>query len=233
MIDLNPTLRADLEAVAQGGENAKRDRSRARPYTPAELAEIPPPRYLLKPFIRERGLNLVYGKPASGKSFLVLDWGLRITTGTPWFDGSKPEPGPVIYTAAEGIAGLRKRIEAWEAATDVKAPDRFMVWPEAVNYYRGETEAIEAALTDLTDPPCLLIVDTLARSMAGGDENTAKDMGLVIEAAERVASRFGAALLAVHHTDKQGKAERGSSSLKGAVDVSIEVRLSRNSSPAP
>jgi hypothetical protein len=226
VLDIDPELMADLVAEREKANGTDKQRgSRERLYTPTELAEIPPPSYLLRPFIREGGLNLLYGKPASGKSFIALDWGLRIAAGLPWFDGGRPEPGTVIYNAAEGVAGIAKRIRAWESASGIEAPERFLTWPQAVNYYRGETAGFEEAVAGLEAPPRLIIVDTLARSMTGGDENAARDMGIFIEAAERVSSRFGAAMLVIHHTGKDGKAERGSSALKGAVDVSVECRL--------
>jgi hypothetical protein len=226
---LDPQLQAEIDQenskVNGTDQVAQEDKSRARLFTPSELAELPPPKYLLKPFIREGGLNVIWGQPASGKSFIAIDWGLRIATGTPWFDGTRPEPGTVIYNPAEGAAGIPKRIEAWEKATGIKAPDRFLIWPEAVNYFRRETEAFEAALAQLPEPPKLVIVDTLARSMVGAEEDKSRDMGIFIEAAERVSNRYGAAILVVHHPDKGGNAERGSGSLRGAADVSVEARL--------
>lgn len=229
MLELDPELKARLVAEQakdkDGTQPEKPETKRGRLFTVDQLAEIPPPKYMLKPFIRQGGLNVLWGSPGSGKSFLAIDWGLRIATGTPWFDGSRPVQGPVIYNPAEGVAGILPRIRAWEKANEVKAPDTFRVWPEAVNYYRGETEAFEAQVAQLDELPALIVIDTVARSMVGGEENSAKDMGIFIEAAERVANRFGATVLVVHHPDKGGKAERGSGSLRGACEVSAEARL--------
>src|SRR5437016_3630452 len=44
---------------------------------------------------------LLWGVPGSGKSFLGLDFGLCVATGTPW-KGHIVRQGPVVYVAAEG-----------------------------------------------------------------------------------------------------------------------------------
>jgi hypothetical protein len=60
--------------------------------------------------------------------------------------------------------------------------------------------------------------------MLGGDENTARDMGRVVEAAERIRDAAGSCVLLVHHIGKNVEAGmRGSSALLGAVDTTIEV----------
>jgi len=50
-------------------------------------------------------------------------------------------------------------------------------------------------------------------------------MGLFIANAERVARRFDAALMVIHHTGKNGQSERGSSALRAASDLMVEVKL--------
>jgi DNA-binding PadR family transcriptional regulator len=59
--------------------------------------------------------------------------------------------------------------------------------------------------------------------MVGGDENSAKDMGLFIAACDRIRHATGATMMVVHHTGKNGD-YRGSSALKGAVDTMIELK---------
>jgi hypothetical protein len=74
----------------------------------------------------------------------------------------------------------------------------------------------------------LIIFDTLARSMIGGDENSARDMGLVLDAFRRVRSEFpGCCCLAVGHPGKDEKRGiRGSSLIEGNVDTIIEIEAS-------
>src|SRR5579859_8075808 len=92
----------------------------------------------------------------------------------------------VVYIAAEGIEGLSNRVRAWLKYHNCP--------PTAVNIhllsvpvnllYSKEVEQFLSTIADLA--PVAVFVDTLARSMIGGDENSSKDMGLVVEACGRI-----------------------------------------------
>ena len=74
----------------------------------------------------------------------------------------------------------------------------------------------------------LVVIDTLNRAMAGGDENSSQDMGNFIANCDRVAKVLGCLVLIVHHSGKNEAAgSRGHSSLLGAVDTEIEVAPSK------
>ena len=61
----------------------------------------------------------------------------------------------------------------------------------------------------------MLVIDTLARAMAGSDENSASDVSLVVAKCEAITMAAGAAILLVHHSGKDtSKGARGSTALK-------------------
>jgi hypothetical protein len=68
-----------------------------------------------------------------------------------------------------------------------------------------------------------IVVDTVARSMTGGDENSSVDMGQFVDNCTRLERELAALVLAVHHKPSGGSKPRGHTSLLGAVDVSIDV----------
>ena len=70
----------------------------------------------------------------------------------------------------------------------------------------------------------LLVIDTFATATVGADENSAMDVGKIISACRCAAEELGCAILLVHHCNKGGSAERGSSALRGAMDFMIEIR---------
>jgi hypothetical protein len=72
--------------------------------------------------------------------------------------------------------------------------------------------------------PGLVVVDTLSRSMPGGDENSVKDVSAAIAGADAIRRETGACVLLVHHTQKTGELERGSSALRGAADTMLALR---------
>jgi len=80
--------------------------------------------------------------------------------------------------------------------------------------------------TELLDcePLNLIVIDTLAKSMQGADENKIEDMSRVVATGERLIEAFGAHVAFVHHSGKNASlGARGHSSLKGACSTEIEV----------
>lgn len=137
----------------------------------------------------------------------------------------------MVYVAAEGGTGLNNRIEAMrrdrkeliEAATP-----NFMLLAEGLDLCTGEdAKYLSEALSNAGMRPALIVIDTLARVMGNGDENTAKDMGQLVRSVDRLRAETGAHVMVIHHSDKDAsKGARGSGSLRAAADTEIE--LTRN-----
>ncbi len=71
--------------------------------------------------------------------------------------------------------------------------------------------------------PVLVIIDTLARSAVGVEENSAKEMGGFIGACDALRMALQTSVLVVHHTGKSGDI-RGSTALYGAADSVLSVK---------
>lgn len=197
---------------------------RSKLLTVEQVKAMPPPEPLIAGVLNRRKLSIVWGKPGSAKSFVALDWGLSVGTGSWWF-GRQVAQGLVIYLAAEGADGLGVRIDAWQKDRRVHSvtAEQFLLLPNAVNLLDREwANALVEVAGDLK--PTLVIADTLARSMPGGDENGSRDTGIVIDTANRVQAAAGATVLFVHHDTREGSNLRGHSSLDGAMDSSIECK---------
>jgi hypothetical protein len=186
-------------------------------------------RQLIKGLLLSGCLFVVYGESNSGKTFWVLDLALNVAAGLAW-RGRKIERGLVLYVAGEGSASVRNRVEAIRRErTDICAEIPFAIVPQAINFLdAGAIDSliltIRAAETESGERIALVIIDTLNRAMGGGDENSAKDMGAVVAAADRIRSETGAAVGFVHHTGKDvAKGARGHSSLRAAVDTEILI----------
>ena len=86
----------------------------------------------------------------------------------------------------------------------------------------GDALAVIEAMPDKA--PALVVVDTLARSMGAGDENTAKDAALFVRNCDLIREATGAHVMVIHHTGKdEDRGARGSSALRSAVDNEIQV----------
>lgn len=191
-----------------------------------ELVAMPPPDYLIDGVITRNSFSVLYGKPGAGKSFAAVDWSLCVAMGLPWATRNVRR-GPVLYIAAEGIAGLGKRVQAWKQAFGVEHVDGISFFPEAINLLDPtRRDGLVTLCADMR--PELVVIDTMARSIVGGDENAAKDVGMAVDAADKIRRACNAAVLFIHHTTKDGASYRGSGALEGAADTMVEVKIEDN-----
>src|SRR5688572_14848212 len=77
-----------------------------------ELEALPDPEWLIDSIMQVDSQVTLYGPSGEGKSFVALSMALTIATGLTWL-GHQVKKGPVIYVAAEGGRGIRKRVTAW------------------------------------------------------------------------------------------------------------------------
>ena len=193
-----------------------------------ELRALKPPEYLIPRAIPERGLIYLVAEPSSKKTFLAIHMAACIATGRPFFD-TPVKQGKVVYVAAEGQAGICKRIDAWEIDHGVAIPtNSFSVIPEAVHL--NNSESLNALCVNLAahreknGAIDLLIIDTLNRSLEG-DENAAKDMSNFVRGCTEIINLLGCAIMLLHHPSKGGTGgARGHSALNGAADIGLEIK---------
>jgi hypothetical protein len=219
------TARSGLEDGMASPRQPKAEAGRAiRLLTPEDLRALPPLEWLIEGVLTKRGLSVVFGPSGAGKTFLVIDLALSIAMGAS-YDGRATHHGSVIYVAAEGLAGMQRRLDAWQLSRGLPSLHGIWIHDEPLNLMdeRG-LPAFIAAVRETAPAPALIILDTLALCIPGGDENSARDMGLAIAAAKRLQRELQAAVMLVHHTGKGGETERGSGALRGAADTMIAVR---------
>lgn len=185
-----------------------------------------PIKWLIKGWIQEKGLFMLYGAPGSGKSFIALDIAMTIGSSKEEWAGIKAAHGVVAYLAGEGHAGLRERATAWKNYHQ-KDGIKVALSRHAVdlNTKEGFEHAYQELLA-LPEPPKLIIVDTLARFQKG-DENSAEHAKTMVKACDFLQSSFQCAVLIIHHTNKEGGL-RGSSVWPGALETEILAAKGEN-----
>jgi hypothetical protein len=185
--------------------------------TGEDLLALPAPSCLIDGLLPDTGMSALYGNAASAKTFLGMDWAASVAAGIPWH-GRAVKQRPVVYVAAEGKAGLGVRYGAWLQARGLRRVEKLRFLPEAVNLLdEREVARVRRTLDALPERPALVVVDTMAQSMPGGDENSAKDVGRFIHATGSLAD--GGAGLVIHHSRYADDKERGSTALRGAATM--------------
>jgi hypothetical protein len=189
--------------------------------SPMDAANAPPRAYLWKGVLGAGEFSVLFGEPGCGKSFLATHIAYAIAQGRALF-GRRVRQGPVIYCGLEGGSGIAKRIRALLNAYG-DAPDfRYLAKPLNLLHQDNVIDDLIAAARAIG--ATLIIIDTLARAMAGGDENSPEDMGAMIQAFDRIRDETGAHVMAVHHGGKdEARGSRGHSSLKGAADAELKA----------
>ena len=166
------------------------------------------------------GLAGLYGPSASGKSFLALDLAATIAGGGYWF-GHRVTAAPVIYAVLENEGGTGVRVQAWEKHNGREVPDDFGMVLQPFTLTNPQDLADLAAVSPAG---AVVFLDTLNRAAPTADENSSRDMGLILQAAKTLQAMVNGLVVVVHHTGKNTDAGmRGHSSLFAAMDAAIEV----------
>ncbi|MGV9868098.1 AAA family ATPase [Rhodococcus koreensis] len=191
----------------------------ARILNRTQLSNLPTPEPLIADTIDKGTVAGLFGYWGTGKSFLALDWAACMSTGKPW-QGRDVTQSRVLYIAAEGAYGLDARLQAWEYAWGHKIDPNYLdVLPTAVNLTKaGPVSQLCQLIT--SEGYDVIFVDTLARSIVGADENSAKDMGIVVDSLYKLrdATDHGT-IIPLHHTGKDKLTVRGSSALESGLDT--------------
>jgi hypothetical protein len=191
----------------------------------AALEALPRPTFLVEDVLVQQTMAVAYGAAGSGKSFVGLDLALAVATGTVWH-GKAVQRGATVYVAAEGGAGLGQRVRAWKTTHKISNLDAWFVLEPINLLNEHDVQAFLTTFAEVQVSPVLVVLDTLARCLVGGDENSARDMGIAVAALDRLRITLGSTVCAVHHTGKSGEMERGSTALRGAADTMLAIAKS-------
>ena len=223
-------FRSEVDRIKPQSLKPPFQQNRLQPVPWDQIGSLKPRDYIVKGWADKSCFSCLYGPSNSGKTFLALDLAIHIAMGWPWH-GNRVKQGGVIYIAPEGGYGLRERLDAakhFYSLDDKVVP--FLLIPEEIDLCHQDTDAkllIDAV--NLTGKQfeagiILIIVDTVSRSLQGGDENSSQDMGSFIANCDKIRKGTSAHVMGIHHTGKeQARGMRGSSLLLAAVDTAIKV----------
>ena len=192
--------------------------------------------WLVKHFLPAKGVGILAGPSTVGKSFVILYMCLRIAMGRTILSHRARKAG-ILYIAAEGQNGMRKRIKALRDKFSIET-EAFHFIGQAPNLLDAEdmlalTAEAEAASREMLERAGvelgLIIIDTTAASMPGADENAGKDMSVALSNAQKLSDASGALVLLIGHTGKnEDLGVRGWSGQIGNSDVIIYLTKDRD-----
>lgn len=189
-----------------------------------EVINRPDPGWAVTDRIPAVGSVCVYGEPSIGKTAVAVGGACSVATGLPWLGAGIERKGPVVYQFGEGAASAGKRIGAWKIAHGVPLEQRIGVhiWDGPLNLLSpADVDRFIAAIQPIE--PVQVVLDTWARGLLGGDENSARDTGLGVASVDRIARAINGNVWVLHHSNRANSGERGSGALRGAMDTMIAM----------
>lgn len=192
---------------------------------------------ILSPWILSQSLNMVYAPRGIGKTFVALEIGIAISSGTKCFHWEAQTPRRVLYIDGEmsGI-NMQERIKKICDSKD-KKPFRKEYFkflnqdtlPDDIVMPDLATTQGQAMIEPLLRDVDLIIIDNISTLFPSHKENDA-DSWAPIQTWLLRQRRFGRSVLLVHHAGKNGTA-RGSSRKEDCLDCVISLKRDKDYSP--
>ena len=168
----------------------------------SDLGELPPlSPELIEGILRQGHKMLISGPSKAGKSFLLIELAICVTTGKKWL-GSRCKKGRVLYVNLEvDGASFLHRVES---VKEVIAPNEELdldIWN-----LRGENAEINKLAPRLVRRAqnknySLIILDPLYK-INEGDENSASEMAKFFNKIDYIGKQLGVSIACCHHHSK-------------------------------
>lgn len=221
-------MTATLAPVRTKANGAAKPPPRLQPIPWSALHTLPKRKPLIRGLLDCGAMSCTFGGSNTGKTFFALDTALRVALGWVW-RGQKVQQGTVVYIAAEGGLGIEERLTAFRRYhnLDIERVPLYVI-PQPLDLCSRPDDAmlLMAHIAELPSEPSieLIVVDTLSRAMAGGNENSPDDMGRFIRNLDMLRIATGAHVMVIHHSGKdEARGARGHGSLRAACDTEIEI----------
>lgn len=196
-----------------------KDNGRARPVL-LNMADVEatPVSWLWPGRIAIGRITMMAGHPGCGKSMATADMAARVSTGTPWPDGTACPSGRVLLLSAEDDPAdtIKPRLVAAGADCSRIAVLTASTYREKEKVITlADVDIIEAALCQHDDYR-LLVVDPIGSYLgAGVDAHKDNETRAVLAPIAARARELGVAVLVVAHTRK-GRSDRADDSVLGS-----------------
>lgn len=226
----NPILAERNKSTISEGEQPKRLKAIPLGTDTGRVSGNP----LLKGLIDKNTITVIYGQSNVGKSFVASDIAGHVAAGLNWGKHKLTEKMGVIYISAEAGASYGKRGVALkrrlnkENAPLTDFPFEYVA--QGVNFLSEKQDLKDVVLLARRQQAVtgykvgMIVVDTLATTFSGGNENSSDDMGRFIDNMKWIQEHADCSVVIVHHSGKdQAAGARGHSSLRAATDTELEV----------
>lgn len=186
------------------------------------LQEIPPVAWVIESLFSEGSVSLIVGEGGTKKTYSLLDAAVSVALGQPWVTFTTTPGLALVVDEESGQRRMQRRLAEVLRGHDA-GPDTPIgyISLSGLNLLNGK-DAPELQAVIEGNGAKFVVLDALADIMPGGDENAVKDVQPVFHALRVIANEGQCHIAVIHHANRMGT-YRGSSALKGAVDLMLMV----------
>jgi len=193
-------------------------------YTYADALNTPTnTEWIVDGLLSPGSVSLICGEGGSKKTYAMIDLVVAVSRGSDWLNFGVPMPTTTLFVDEEsGPRRFSQRLcktgQAHEATSDLP-----LFYISLAGFELTTTDGQDKLHKLITETGAKLVVlDALVDVMSGGDENAVSDVQPIFVGLRRIAEMTHSAIVVIHHTNRAGE-YRGSSALKGAVDLLLLV----------
>lgn len=192
---------------------------------------IRPTSWLIYNVLPFDSIGFISGEWGTYKSFIALDMLLCVASGHS-YHGHEVKQRPVFYICGEGHGGIAKRVKAWSIENGIEVSE-LPFYISTVPAKLLEEDNVESVYTAIKQTavssgqnPGLIIIDTMARNLCGGNESDSGDIGMMYNhLTEYWRQPFECCIGIIAHVGHGDKGRpRGSYDIEASADFSYLVK---------
>jgi AAA domain/Bifunctional DNA primase/polymerase, N-terminal len=222
---LSADERASLGAIATAAEKERTEKAKAsgeqttstenKPALPrylfetvSDLRSMPPQTWLVDRWIPDRSVGIIYGRFASGKSFIAFDLLLHLVYGMEnWHGVTLPGiPCCGLLIAREGGTGFQRRVDAFKKHHNITDDtDRMVFMRSPVNFGDpAQFAELKTVIETCGRQFKVVVVDTVGRALPGEDMFDPKSITRFMEHLQQIGEIAQGVSIGIHHENKAG-----------------------------
>ena len=191
--------------------------------------DLPSTKFVIKDLLPQ-GLAIIGGSPKVGKSWLVLDWCVRIAKGEKIWNFPTTKGTTLYLSLEDNTTRLQERL----IAVTENAPDNVHFANFCHRLGDGLEEQMKTFVASHPDT-VLIVIDTFQMIRSTGSEVSYASDYNEIEILKKLAEELKITILLVHHLRKQGDSDpfnmlSGTNGLAGGVDTMFVLDKSKRCS---
>jgi putative DNA primase/helicase len=191
-------------------------------------------RFVVDGVIQEGGNGAVIGEPKAGKSLVMLDLVIAVSTGTPWL-GKKTERKKTALISREDYPGmtaqrLQNLFRGAARALDFEGWCWINTRQQTPTFLLEDDAQVSCLIDELRAERVEFACFDVFRKLHTAEENDNTEMQVILNQLSKIQNEVGCALAVVHHTNNSDRGSifrriRGATAIHGWTEWAVGVSV--------